>query len=106
MDQEPATNREEFQDRPYSPLNIATVWPGYYTGSKIVNGIYLSSTWRIQEKHWRIYIFIPYDRYYWHILPKNLHAETVKKSGPVITKKKIVLFLEFFLELWFFLEKF
>ena len=28
MDQELATNREEFQDRAYSPLNIATVWPG------------------------------------------------------------------------------
>ena len=29
MDQEYATNGEEFQDRAYSPLKIATVWAGF-----------------------------------------------------------------------------
>ena len=29
MDQEFATNREEFQDCAYSPLQVATVWPSF-----------------------------------------------------------------------------
>ena len=54
MDKEPNTKGEEFQDRAYSLVNIATVWPGY----------------KSTTLHWREWL-MPVKLIHFTLLPSN-----------------------------------